>query len=159
MVYAPLLMVQSGKDPIWGALLVSAGNGLLLLAPLWGRLGARLGLRRAIFGAFLVLGLATLAAAAVASKPFLAGGILLAATLCAVGLDSIGSIPFYRAVRPYERPQMTTVFRTNLDAADLISSAVFAALLSFFDLPAVFLASGIASLAAALLARYLPRGM
>jgi MFS family permease len=159
MVYAPLLMVEAGKDPIWGALLVSTGNGLLLLAPLWGRLGARIGLRRAIFGAFIVLGAATLAAGFVASRPFLAGAILLAAALCAVGLDSIGSIPFYRAVRPYERPQMTTVFRTNLDGADLISSAVFAALLSFFDLPAVFLASGIASLAAALLALYLPRAM
>jgi predicted MFS family arabinose efflux permease len=159
MVYAPLLMVQSGKDPLWGALLVSTGNGLLLLAPLWGRLAARLGLRRVIFAAFIVLGAATIAAGLVASEPYVAGVILLAAALCAVGLDGVGSIPFYRAVHHYERPQMTTVFRTNLDGADLVSSAVFATLLSFFDLPAVFLASGVASLAAAQLARYLPKGM
>ncbi len=159
MVYAPLLMVRGGEDPLWGALLVSTGNGLLLLAPLWGRLGAKLGLRRVIFGAFVVLGLATFAAGLSASAPYLAGLILLLAALCAVGLDGVGSIPFFRAVHAYERPQMTTVYRTNLDGADLISSALFATLLSFFDLPAVFLASGIASLAASMLARYLPRGM
>ncbi|MBI1778861.1 MAG: MFS transporter [Proteobacteria bacterium] len=159
MVYAPLLMVRGGVDPFWAALLVAAGNGLLLLARFWGKLAARLGLRPVIFGAFVVLGLATFIAGISAAQPYLAAVILLLAALCAVGLDGVGSIPFYRSVHAYERPQMTTVYRTNLDGADLISSAVFALLLTFFDLPAVFLASGVASLGASALARYLPRGM
>jgi hypothetical protein len=74
-------------------------------------------------------------------------------------LDAIGTIPYLRAVHPYERPQMTTVYRTYMDIADLATSGSMAVVLSFFDLPAVFIVSGVAAFALAALARHLPRSM
>ncbi len=64
MVYGPLLIVRSGADPMYGGLLVSAASAMLFFTPLWGRIGARLGLRRTIVGAFCLAGTATLAAGA-----------------------------------------------------------------------------------------------
>ncbi len=43
-------------------------------------------------------------------------------------LDSLGNIPFLRAVRPLERPQMMSVFRTYIDIGNLLPFAVFTAL-------------------------------
>jgi MFS family permease len=159
MVYGPLLMVRSGEDPMFGALMVSAASGFLFLTPLWGRIGARLGLRRTIIGAFCLAGLTTLAAGAAAPLPLLAALLLMAGALGGTCLDALGNIPYMRAVHPYERPQMTTVYRTYMDIADLATSGIMAVVLSFFDLPAVFIVSGLTAFALAALARRLPRSM
>jgi MFS family permease len=159
MVYAPLLMVRSNADPMFGGIIISAGSALLFLTPLWGRIGARFGLRRTISAAFCVAGAATIAAGFAGWIPPLAAALLLIGALGGTCLDAIGNIPFLRAAHPYERPQMTTVFRTYMDLADLITSGVMAAVLSFLDLPFVFIAAGLASFAFAALARHLPRGM
>jgi hypothetical protein len=73
-------------------------------------------------------------------------------------LDALGTIPFLRAARASERAPMTTVFRTCLDTSDLLPPALFALLLSFFGLAAVFFTAGLWMLAIALAARLLPRG-
>jgi len=159
MVYGPLLMVRSGEDPLFGALMVSAASGFLFLTPLWGRVGAQLGLRRTIMGAFGLAGLATLAAGVAAPLPFLAALLLMVGALGGTCLDALGNIPYLRAVHPYERPQMTTVYRTYMDIADLATSGVMAVVLSFFDLPAVFIVGGLATFALSALARHLPRSM
>ena len=84
---------------------------------------------------------------------------LLAAACGAVTLDALGGIPFMRFVHPYERPQMTSVYRTYIDMSDLVSAAAFWLLLNLFDLQAVFIASGLFALGMALVARQLPRSM
>src|SRR5260370_9737906 len=61
MVYGPLLLVRSGEDPLFGALMVSAGSGLLFLTPLWARVVPPLGLRPTLIGAFCFAPVATLA--------------------------------------------------------------------------------------------------
>jgi ABC-type proline/glycine betaine transport system permease subunit len=43
-----------------------------------------------------------------------------------------------RAVRSYERPQMTAVYRTYLDFSELIPPLVYSVVLAFFGLGAVF---------------------
>jgi MFS family permease len=159
MVYGPLLMVRSGEAPLFGALMVSAASGFLFLTPLWGRVGSQLGLRRTIMGAFGLAGLATLAAGIAAPLPLLAALLLMVGALGGTCLDALGNIPYLRAVHPYERPQMTTVYRTYMDIADLATSGVMAVVLSFFDLPAVFIVGGLATFALSALARHLPRSM
>jgi len=159
MVYGPLLMVRSDEDPMFGGLMVSAASAMLFFTPLWGRIGARLGLRRTIVGAFCVAGTATFAAGLAGWIPLLAAVLLMIGALGGTCLDAIGNIPFLRAAHPYERPQMATVFRTYMDLADLITSGVMAAVLSFFDLPVVFIVSGLAAFALAAVARHLPRSM
>ncbi len=139
--------------------MVSAASGFLFLTPLWGRVGARLGLRRTIVGAFGLAGLATLAAGVAAPLPLLAALLLMIGALGGTCLDALGNIPYLRAVHPYERPQMTTVYRTYMDIADLATSGVMAVVLSFFDLPAVFIVGGLATFALSALGRHLPRSM
>ena len=54
---------------------------------------------------------------------------------------------------------MATVFRTYIDAADVLPAAFYSVLLSFFDIRAVFIACGLWMLLAAFVARHLPRSM
>jgi len=161
-VYPPIYMVQAmggDRGGLWGAAIVSAGNALLFGAPLAGRLARRVGIRLPIIGAFVGLGLTTSAAGLFYAWPLAVIACLLAAAVGAVILDAIGGIPFMRSVRPFERPQMTSVYRTYIDLSDLVPAAVFSLLLSYFDLRAVFLATGSFALFAALVARQLPRRM
>jgi predicted MFS family arabinose efflux permease len=155
-------MVQTlGREEgsLWGAGVVSIGNGLLFGAPLAGRLAARIGLRRPIIGAYVGMGLLTVAAGLLYAWPPAVILCLLAAACGAVTLDALGGIPFMRFVHPYERPQMTSVYRTYIDMSDLVSAAAFWLLLNLFALQAVFIASGLFALGASLVARQLPRSM
>ena len=54
---------------------------------------------------------------------------------------------------------MTTVFATYRDVSQLVPPGIFALLLKAFHVPAVFVAGGLAMLAVAYYARYLPRRM
>ena len=156
--YGPIAMVSGGAGERAGAALASLSNLLLFLSPLLGRVGARLGLRTAIMASFIGLAAAT-AAAGIASGPYQVMTLLLAGSLFATQLDAVGNIPFLRAVRAYERPQMVTVFRTYIDLSDLVPVALFTVLLHWLPFETVFLATGGAMLIFAALARYVPRGM
>lgn len=160
-VYAPILMVASGEGKLSGGLVVSAGNGLLLLAIGWGRLGDRFGLRGVVALAFAGAAVAALAAGlAGETRPWLAALLLLAGLNCAVALDAVGSVPFLRAARVYERPQMTAVYRTNLDMSELLPPLVYAIILGFAGIGGVFAAMGLFCAACGLVAwRHLPRSM
>ena len=158
-VYPSIYMLQSGKSEMAAALLLSAGNAVLLGAVWIGRLAQRRGIRKLIIGGFAGAGTATIAAALCYDWPWVAAGLLLAGALNVMVLDGLGNIPFLRAVRPLERPQMATVFRTYIDAADVLPAALYSMLLSFFDIRSVFLACGLWMLFSAFVARHLPRKM
>jgi MFS family permease len=156
-VYPPLYLVQMGKGETLGGLVVSGANALLALAPLFGRLANRTGIRRPIIASFVCSGIFTVAAGLLYDRPYLVClAILLGAVPC-VMLDTVGNIPFMRAVRPLERPQMTTVFRTFIDFSDLLPGIVYSALLSFFDIRTVFFACGLYMFVAAAVSRFLPK--
>ena len=159
--YAPLYMVISGHSDLAGALLVSLGNATLVLTVPIGRLAERVGVRRVIVGAYLASGVTMLFAALLvpSGASLLVAGLLLVGSVFASALDAVGNIPFLRAVRARERPPMTAVFRTYTDLSDLLPSALFALLLSFFGLASVFATAGLWMLAIGLIARRLPRAM
>lgn len=158
-VYPPLYMVQTGQGELAGALLVSAGNALLIFTPLVGRLAAKTGIRLPIMAAFAIGGAATLGAVLAYEFPLLVAALLLIGATATVALDALGNIPFMRSVHAYERPQMTTVFRTYIDFSDLLPAALFSVLLTFFDIRAVFLAAALWMFAEVFAARLLPRRM
>ena len=158
-VYTPVYMVQAGYAKESAALVISAGNGLLFLSPVFGRLGAHYGIRHVITWAFVVAGSATVLAGIFFDHSAVAIACLLAGALACVALDSVGNIPFLRSAHTYERPQMTTVFRTYLDFAELLPPAVFALILTVADLRAVFLIFGAVVLTFTIWPRYLPRSM
>ncbi len=80
----------------------------------------------------------------------------MTATIGTVMLDSVGNVAFLAAVRPREREEMTTVFRTYLDAAELLPPALYALVLSFFDLRVIFLLQGLVMLSMIVLLAHLP---
>lgn len=159
LVYGPLYFVEAGEGRVAASLFVSAACAMLFGAPAWGRIASAYGIRPVIICCFLWLSASSLLATLLADWPFVAAACLLAGAVAAAGLDGIGNIPFLRLVRPAERPQMTAVFRSYIEIADLFNSALYALLLTFLPLPAVFGASAVLSLATATLARYLPRGL
>ena len=85
--------------------------------------------------------------------------VAAAATVVVAAIDGAGNTLFLRAVRPLERAEMTAVFMTYRDAAQLSVPGLCALMLLVAPLPAVFLVSGLATGALALLARFIPRRM
>ena len=160
-VYAPLLMVVTGEGSLAGGLLVSAGNALLFVAVYWGRAGRKYGARNIMTLAFFAM-TATLFAAGFFGErfPLVAGFFLLGSALFAIALDALGSTAFLRAVRAYERPQMSAVYRTYLDLSELLPPLVYSVVLAFFGLGAVFTTLGVfAAFCGWLTWRYLPKSM
>ena len=137
-------------------MVISAGNALLFLAPSVARRAQRFGVRAVLIAGFLIGGVAMAASGLVQHWPWAVMALFLIGAFGAMVLDAVGNIPFMAAVHPYEREAMTTVFRTYLDVSELLPPAVFALVLTFSDLSAVFLAQGVFMLAAIVAARYLP---
>jgi hypothetical protein len=142
-----------------GGLVVSCGTALLFASHAMGWIARRAGLRRHMMGCFLLAAAATAAAVFATGSPGWLAAALLAAAVGAVGLDAVCVVPYLRAVRARERPEMTMVFSLYRDFAGLAPMALFSLLLTFFALPAVYAAVALGLLACAILAHWLPRSM
>ncbi len=160
-VYAPILMVVTGEGKLAGGLIVSAGSALLIFSFGWGRLGNRLSVRTVVVLAFVLIAAASLfAGLSGEDHPWISALLLLIGINFAVALDAVGNVPYLRAVHAYERPQMTAVYRTNLDLSELLPPLVYSIILGFTGLGGVFVALGIFMAVCAWLSwRHLPRSM
>lgn len=156
-VYAPIYAVTSGLGEIMSGAIVSMGTLFLMLIPIWGWFGRRYGFRRILLWSNVGAGLFYIAAAAAAGSPWLGAALLVGSAFCGSLIDSSGNAHFLRAVRAYERPEMTAVFWTHRYLANLAPPGVFALALKVFELPAVFLGMGGALLVVGYYAHYLPR--
>jgi hypothetical protein len=160
-IYAPLLLVESGKSQQFAGLIISLSQATLFMAYGFGRLALRSGVRSVIVGCFFVAAVTSVAAGlAGTSYPIAASVLLLVGSVAASGLDGVGGIPFLRSLRARDRQRMTAVYRTFIDLSELIPGFVFAIALIYFDIGAVFVILGFALLAVAGVSwRYLPRSM
>ena len=127
-------MIEGGLGKEAGGLLISAGNAVLILAIVFGRIAERTSVRQVIVGVFRGgLRSASIAAGFAGTEaPFLAAVMLFVGAIAASSLDGVGGIPFLRAVKGRERAAMTGVYRTYIDFSDLIPSFVFSIALGFF---------------------------
>jgi MFS transporter, ACDE family, multidrug resistance protein len=156
-VYAPIFAVTSGLGAEFGGAIVSVGTGWIWLVPLWGWVGRRYGLRRLLMAGYAAAGVLSLVMVLVFHLPWVGAVTLAAAALGTEMIDGAGNLLFLRAVHPYERVEMTTVFVSFRDVAQLGPPLVAAVLLSVFALPSVFAVGGMMMLASAALARHIPR--
>ncbi len=160
-VYVPILMVEGGLDATTGGLAVAAGNLMLFNNLFTRRWAERFGLRRVLGAALIAAALLTLGAGLLSlGLPALAGGAMVAAAFFTAILDGLGPVPYLRAVRVHERPEMTAVYRTYLDASELLPPLAYFFLFHIGGYVAAF--AGLAALLAAvgaLTLRHLPRGM
>jgi MFS family permease len=155
--YGPWYLEESGFPKTAAGDLQSSLTALLFLTLGMGWLARRIGLRRFISGAFLVITAALITAAVASHQPRLAWLVLIVSGFGGVALDSVAAVTFLRAVKPFERPQMATVFSIYRDAASVVPPLLFSLLLGFFPLPAVFVATGAFALICSCLALWLPR--
>jgi MFS transporter, ACDE family, multidrug resistance protein len=156
-VYAPIFAVTSGLGAETGGILVSIGTGWIWLVPLWGWAGRRFGLRPLLIAGYAMAGVLSIAAALAFGVPWLGAALIVLAALGTETIDGAGNLLFLRAVHSYERSEMTTVFVSFRDVAQLGPPAVCAVLLSLFSLNSVFVAGGVMMLAASSLSRRIPR--
>ncbi len=156
-IYPALYMTDHHVDPEWAGRLVGAGNFMLVTAPLISLVAQRLGIRAPLIFGLFTGGVVTLAVAVFYDYPLIVGLLLLAGAACIVVLDALGNIPFMRFVRPHERNQMSPVFQTYIDLSDLLPQTLYTLLLLQFDFRAVFVASGLLTIATGFVATYLPK--
>jgi MFS family permease len=156
-VYVPIFAVTSGLGAEAGGIIVSIGTGWMWMVPLWGWVGRRHGLRTLLRAGYALAGALTVCAALTFHLPWLGATMILLAAFGTETIDGAGNLLFLRAVHAHERSEMTTVFISYRDVAQLGPPIVFSALLSVFALPSVFVACGVMMLGSARLARHIPR--
>jgi len=156
-VYPALYAADHHLDPQWAGGLVGIGNFILVTAPIISWVAQRIGIRAPLVFGLFVGGALTLAIPLFYDRPTIVGLLLLLGAGCVVVLDSLGNIPFMRFVRPSERNQMSPVFQTYIDFSDLMPSTIYTLLLTTFDFRAVFVASGLLTIATGFMALKLPK--
>ncbi len=160
-IYVPILMLEGGLGASAGGLAVAAGN-LMLLNNLFARGWAERHSLRVVLGAtFLAAAGFTLASGLLSLRfPAAAGVAMVAGAFFVALLDGLGPVPFLRAVRSHERAPMTAIYRTYLDASELLPPLAYFFLFMLGGFAAAF--AGLAALLAligGLTLRHLPRGM
>lgn len=160
-IYIPILMVEGRLGPEAGGLAVAAGNLMLLNNLFSRRLAERFSLRFVLGTAFLAAAALVAAVAGLSpSLPALAGATMVAAAFFVALIDGLGPVPFLRAARAHERAEMTTVYRTYIDLAELLPQIAYFFLFMAFGYPGAFLAlAALMALVGWLTLRHLPRGM
>ncbi|MEM7121643.1 MAG: MFS transporter [Pseudomonadota bacterium] len=156
-IYAPIYCVEYGLGEDMAGIILSVASVFMLLVPLWGRLGRRIGMRALLAIGYLGTGLLSAAVTPLADWPVMGVMLLLAAALAGSLIDAVGNALFLRAVHPHERAEMAAVFTTYRETAKIGAPGAFAVLLSVFSLPAVFLAGGLFAVAGAWYTRYVPK--
>jgi MFS transporter, ACDE family, multidrug resistance protein len=156
-VFTPIFAVTSGLTAEAGGAIASIGTSWIFMVPLWGWVGRRYGLRRLLAAGYAIAGVMTVATAASFHLPWIGAVTLVLAGFGAEVIDGAGNLLFLRAVHPYERSEMTTVFVSYRDIAQLGPPVVSAVLLSLFALPSVFAAAGVMMIGSAMLTRHIPR--
>jgi MFS family permease len=156
-VYAPILAVTSGLGAEAGGIVASIGTGWTWLVPIWGWIGRRFGLRRLLQIGYGSAGVLSIVAALAFGVPWLGAALLVLATFGAGTIDGAGNLLFLRAVHPYERSEMTTVFASFRDVTQVGPPVMCSVLLVFFSLPSVFVAAGAMMLASSALCSRIPR--
>ena len=159
IIYTPIYARESGLGELMGAAIVSIGSAWTLTLPFWGWFARRYSLRRLMYMGFTVAAGMTLLVFVVSGTPTVAIVLLAFAALGATMLDGSGHVLFLRAVHPLERSEMTGVFQTYRDVANLAVPGFFAVLLKFFALPVIFVGAAGWMLAGTFFSRYIPRRM
>ena len=161
-IYGPLLVIEGGLSKTTAGLVISASQLTLPLGPVPRQIGAAVLVCGRGDGVFLWAWLL------LALSPGCFGTPIRGQLWCAccwrpcvlLGLDGVGGIPFYRAVKPRQRQRMTSVYRTFFESSELLPGFLFMFLLLYFETGIVFIVIGVLSAFLAVLNwKYLPKSM
>ena len=150
-IYVPIYAVEAGLGEIAGGAIVSCGTVFLFLMPALGRLVRRSGIRTVFVLGYAAAGLLTLGFVLAWDVPWVGACLLISAAFGMMTVDAAGNVLFMLAVRPRERPEMTAVYSTYRDVAEIAPPGVFSLVLKVFELPVVFIVAGVTALGLAAL--------
>ncbi len=155
-IYGPIYVVEAGL-PTWiaGGLL-SIVSGLLLASPLIRRLASRYGTRFMIIVSMLLIGSSVSMLYMIGEPQPLGLVFWVSASLGGVTVDVLANIPFMRLVKPRERTEMTMIYSTWRDGAQLLTPLLVSALLLVAPFEVFYLVLATLLFAAAYAASYLP---
>lgn len=140
-VYTPILMIEGGYSATQGGIIIAAGNLTLLNNMFMERFARRFGVRRILALAQILAAVSLVVTGVLAAVDAgLAGVMLVVAAFFVSVMDGLGPVPFMRAVHAHERPQMTTVYRTYMDASELIPPLVYVFMFMLAGFSGVFMA-------------------
>ena len=156
-IYSPIYCVQAGLGAEFAGAILSIGSAAVLLTPLYGKIGARIGVRPLLAVGYGATGVATILVGVFASTTWAGIGFLLTAAAGVAIIDAVGNALFLRAARARERAEMTAVFMTFREVATLGPPGIFAVVLNVFALPVVFAVSGASMVLMVFFTRYIPK--
>jgi hypothetical protein len=156
-VYCPIALLELGYSAKLAGLIGSIALAMTVFIPIWAAIARRIGVRRLVMFGFGITGLSLLNVAAFHDNAVLVLTFLILATFWATSLDGVGNIFFLRAVHPYERVEMASVFSTFRDAAQAVPSVMVVPLARFFEMSLILGLWGFLLLGLAGLASRLPR--
>jgi MFS family permease len=160
-IYGPLLMLEGGLSKATAGLVISASQLTLPLSIIHGNLARRFGVRVVVAGCYVGIAATTIITGLLGrTEPWWAVAALLLGATCAAGLDGVGGVAFFRAVRPLERQRMASVYRSIYECSELLPGFLFMFLLLHFEVGIVFIVISILSaFLAAISWKYLPKSM
>jgi predicted MFS family arabinose efflux permease len=147
-VYIGIFAIESGLDARLGGLAASLSALGLFVSPLMMRWVHRRGLRRAVRIGFASAAACFMLAAACAPLPWISLGLLLVGAYFLILLDLCAGLPFLMSVKPSERSQMSAVYATFRDVANIVTPGIVWGVLQWAPLPAAFAVGGLGLLAA-----------
>lgn len=154
-IYVPIYCVTSGLGETTGGALVSIATAFVMTTPLLRGFIRKYGIRRILLVGYLGTGVVTIILSMVMDMPLVAAGVILLGGSFAVLCDSVGNALFYRAVHPYERSEMATVFGSYRSVSSLTFPGVYSGILAFLPLSGVFAITGAGMIATGYLTRYI----
>lgn len=156
-VYTPIYMVTSGQSEYIAATVIMLGSASLLVNVITNRLAKKFSIRRVLTFAFGLCGGLSVVIGFVHGHAYTAATLFIIAATFLSFTDGLGSIPFMRSVHPYERESMTTVYRTFMDAAELLPQIAYGLLLFVLPFSYVYtFLGGWLILASIVIYRFLP---
>ena len=157
IIYTPLYAMATGLGAGVGGLLVSIGSASMLFMPLWGWAARRFGIRRVSLIAFPAGAVSMAAAGFLSAWPWIGALSLVCGAWALTVIDGYGNALFFRACKPSQRTAMTPIFSAQRDLANISQAGLFAILLSFFPIQAVFITLSVVLFGLALLSTRINR--
>lgn len=163
-VYTPIFVTDLGFSARVAGMSVALGTASMLLMPIWARIAKRKGTRALLMSGYAIAGILSIAVSVASysgdiAPIWLPVAILILAGVAATVIDGAGNVLFLRAVHPLERSEMTAVFTTYRQTAQLIVPGTLAAILSILPLAAVFGVGGLGFLVMSWLTTFIPKRM
>ena len=142
LVYVGIYAIEEGLSDRIGGIAASLASTGLFLAPLMLRWMRARPLRSTVQIGFFGAGACFVLAALLAGWPWVSIALLLAGAYFLVLLDLFGGLPFLMSVKPSERSEMSAVYSTFRDAANIVTPGAVWLVLQVGPLAAVFAVGG-----------------